>query len=401
MAVDNDNLTEIPEELFGVSEEIAREIMSQVQVPQIVESEDVSLDLETKPTDLENNDEGDISADETANVDQAEEDDDTSADDIPATQPKGDIRAALKQEREKRKARDMELEIVKKELAEIKAKQIVPPQPSVPPQAQQPTEAQPVVEASKQTDVDQKDYTEKLYAAAENVFVERYKRSPNEKVSVRARAEFVKQTGREPDGFSDEDQDALADIRAQITRDDTIRLNQIVYDLDAGIKRHAEQQQAEQQKRLAEQQQVNTVYADIAAVARAKSDYQDLLMFTVERIKQLPADMRNYVAEAFQRVETGQGTMQDVIVAKQFWEASDLLFEKQKAVVIPDVQKEVVDKSEGVKKAEKVKAANSIPRSVNIGGGATAGNITAAELERKLNDGTISDEELEILKKGG
>jgi hypothetical protein len=242
---------------------------------------------------------------------------------------------------------------------------------------------------------------------AEKVFEKKYGYSPSSvNVSAKARAKFVEDHKREPDAFSDEDGDKLADYRLEIKHRDTVRLNALISDIDRGVQQYVTQQKQETER-------LQALNKDFVQEITTKENSQEILKFADERFKQQPVEMQKALSASLQRVQQGEGTYEDVSALRFFYESAELLYSQQQkeseasvAQGEPESKKEpgqpAAQVPDAAKKMEKkLEQAKSLPRSSQLNGGSANASTTVAELARKLEDGTITKEELEILKNGG
>jgi len=394
-----------PEELQGISEETVREIMAEYAPeksgePEPVKTPEEGQEAVVAPDESKEGDVEDKPSDTPADSEDLEEMEDLEeVEEHPEGTKKTVPYAALKAERDKRKAKDVELSARDKVIEELKAK--LEAKAKAPLQVEVPAQSAPQPTAVPQTKDDGIPYVDRLYAESEKIFKQRFGYAPTASdLSAKARAAFTEQFGRDYDPFNDDDQDVLSDMKINMRAKDTVRLNSIINDLDRSIQQVAANQKREQDERMA----TSKGFLDDL---NSKENFQDILAFADERLKTQPTEMKKSLFSSVQRLQAGKATYEDISALKFFYESSELLYDRQQEKVKagesntnpePPAKKPA---SAATKVEKKLEQAKSLPRSASLNGGGSSTTTTVAELARKLEDGSITDEELEVLKNGG
>ncbi len=271
----------------------------------------------------------------------------TKPDDDP--EKHGDVRVALKIERQKRQQLQAELE---------RLKAGAQPPTVHPLQGQQP-QVQPNQNATT--------YEDLLHNEAMRRFEARY--------------------GRKPDIYDPDN--ATAEIA---------KFNVIIRQVDDDVR----QLQAQEAERQGKQTAVNNDYGVFVSGLMADDLYEANKQKVVQAIEALDPDTQNLIVNAAQRLETGKGTRQDLFIAQTFWnqtvgskpagQAQEQTGQSQKQEVT------VTPVPTQVNKMEKAKQMEAHPRTDQIKGSNTQGGYTVAELERLLREKEWDDIPKDIQK---
>ncbi|MDF2499302.1 MAG: hypothetical protein K0Q77_16 [Anaerosporomusa subterranea] len=343
-----DNDVVIPEELDGISREIALEIMQEaaeleasakqesnqpeVKQPDVAapaattatETNGQSTQLEVKTPDST----GASAPDTTQSTDNGEDKDKM----VPL--------AALHDERRKRQENDKRLAALEAELQQLRAAKTTQPQalPSQPVQTQmgqQPLKQQPETEDQK---LQTGNYRKQLIQAAKEKFKE--------------------DNGREPDMYGNEDDGAEISI--------------LVNELHSSV-------MAEASRINNERQTVVSAYQEFATRETATPEYNDVWNYMVNRVSQLPPAQQQALTQAFEKATNGTGSMADVLAITNLWESSKLMWKAEKATKVPDTVVTTAQAPQNT--AAPVPAASNVVMPVNI-----PVQSQPASIEQKLNE---------------
>jgi hypothetical protein len=338
----NEQVTEIPAEYAdqfeGVSKETALEILREAGL------------LPDQSSKENNQDDKASGEDQTGKQGAVQQPDGTKPDETNKTKPDetkpneedpdkvgGDVRVALKIERQKRQQLQAELD-------KLKTQQ---------PQVQQPVQ-QPVTQPPGQQP-NTPEYEDLLHDE-----------------SVRR---FEKKYDRKPDFFDPEGKDLA-------------KFNVIVRQVDKEV----ETLQAEETERQAKQTAVNNDYVAFTNEVMADDLYEANKQKVIQAIDDLDPNMQNMLVGVVNRLEAGRGTAQDVYIAKSFWNqivgssvaqtgnTDQQQTETQTEVTVIPVQPAPTNK------IEKAKQMEAHPRTDQIKGSNTQGGYTVAELERMVQE---------------
>jgi hypothetical protein len=341
----------VPEELGGLSEETIREIMSELP-DEVDESETGEPAPETQPGDQEV-DEPEV--DESEPVDQGGEEDESEPQEQADTakDQKTVPYQALKEEREKRKATSAKLEEQERVIKELQQRLT---------QLEKPPEAAKSATEAAEDEEQGSAYYHQLFEEAEK--------------------EFERREGRAPDELSGRDM---------------VILNRIAGDIDTAVKSTYTRQMAEAQER-------QKIYVEFAKEVTAKPDFKEIVGFVTKRVDELPPIARDYLLAAYQRTETGKGSLEDIIAVRNFWEASEALYRLTQKATPEEASVATPPTTKAVKTAEKIEKMAAHPRSASIPAtGTSGGALSVAELQRLLNseDWDKIPPEVQRILKGG
>jgi len=242
----------------------------------------------------------------------------------------GDLRVALKIERDKRKQ-------LQDEINRLRA---TAPQQPAPVQAQQPSLQQQPENIQQRAD-----YEDMLQAEAINRFKQKY--------------------GKEPDFYDPEG-------------NDLVKFNVLVRQVDRDV-------EAYQNRARQERVQVETTakqYADYVKDQMADDLVEVKRQKAVDQLKQMDPAVAQMIVNAVNRLDAGQGTPQDLYIAQNFWEQVN-----PKPVAAPvTTPPTVTPVASQPNIIEKVKQMEAHPRTNQVSGSNTQGGYTLTELERMLQE---------------
>ncbi|TCL39957.1 hypothetical protein EV210_101155 [Anaerospora hongkongensis] len=353
----NDDVV-IPEELEGISREIALEIMQEAAELKS------STKTETKqPEDKQSNVAAPAATTLTETNVQTTQPEVKAPESTGASAPvttqstdTGDDKdkmvplAALHDERRKRQENDKKLAALEAELQELKAARVQQPQvlPSQQPVQtplsgqQTPGQQQPVTEDSKQQS---SNYRKQLIQAAKERFKE--------------------ENGREPDIYGNEDDNAEISI--------------LVNELHSNVMAEANRLQSERQL------VVNT-YQEFATRETAKPEYNDVWNYMVNQVAKMPPALQQSFTQAFEKASSGTGTMSDVMAVQTLWNNSKLMWEaEQKAKATESATTESAPTQQTTAAPAPAPAAPS-PATTTTAPVTVPAQPQAMSLEQKLNE---------------
>ena len=246
----------------------------------------------------------------------------------------GDLRVALKIERDKRKQ-------LQDEINRLRA--TAPQQPIT--QAPAPVQAQqPSLQQQPENIQQRADYEDMLQAEAINRFKQKY--------------------GKEPDFYDPEG-------------NDLVKFNILVRQVDKDVESY--QNRARQERVQVE----NTAkqYADYVKDQMADDLVEVKRQKAVDQLKQMDPAVAQMIVNAVNRLDADQGTPQDLYIAKNFWEQVN-----PNPAAPTTTQTTVTPVSSQPNTIEKVKQMEAHPRTNQVSGSNTQGGYTLTELERMLQE---------------
>ncbi|WP_110953046.1 hypothetical protein [Anaerosinus massiliensis] len=374
----SDNEPEIPAELEGVDKDIALSILKEAGLnnePETVESEEQTTE---EVQESEESTEGTAASNGEADTDTKQVDDETVEPENQESAEEGQEPAHIpykrfKEVNDKAKAKDAELAKLQAELNALRAQQniAVPQQPPAN-QVQQPPYQQVTNNNLNQSpEVDQT-----LFRQVATTAYERAKKNL---------------------GLSDEDINSIDYADPVKKREWEAAYNIELVRLTQEANNLVERQQREYVQKQQDQQQVNYEYNRLVNDLRGQNDFNDVYQYAcTEAFSSLQPIEQRAVSEAFSRTESGQGSLQDILIVKNhFINAQQKFREKQSndkaAAEVPIVQPVIqpVDKIEKTK--EKIKQMEAHPKVSQISGANSQGGTSIADLERMIQETNWED----------
>lgn len=319
----------IPDELAGVSEETAREIMA-----------------EAANTAEEHNDEENTDNTSTEETSSAEADSDTKQSDDPQLPNQSIPYGRFKQQVDKVHQLEEQLKAYQQKLNS--QQQSVPQQVQQPQQIQQQPPAQP-----------QAQFTPEVI----------------DKLKQAATQEAMRMTGMSKDDLDSMEYMDDTDPRKQGWQ---TAYNLAMTNVYTGIRQAQQQRIVETQKFLSVHnkcvQDFNNFYREKAA----EPDYNDIVSYANnDYFNSLSESEQPVVAAAYQRIERNLASPQDIMLIKRYYTDAQTAYRSQHPVTTAKKNSNPMDK---------VKQAKSFPRSQSVSGSAdVGGNITAEQLEKMLD----------------
>lgn len=342
------NGIEIPEEFDGIDDDIALGLMKDNGLIEDEQKEPEKTEVTTDKVESTDGDDAKKNPDvkeidppttgQAAPVKEQEQGEGTTDDLKDDATGKTVPYQAMIAERKKRKE-------LQAEIAQLKAQYN-----NNPVQVQQPVTQPPVVEQKvEQTAEQQQAYDDYIEKSAVEMFIEKYKREPDE-----------------------------------LSRTDNIILGRYAAKVEDGI-----QEYQEQQKKIAnEAQKNNQSYRQFAADQKARDEYEEIEIAFVEEIKALPPDEQDDFKKALQQCESGTGTRQDVLLVKKFWNdaAKKVVSQNVPSTEIKETTKVVTPQKPAKTDEEKLEQIEKHPKVNLVTGNNASASTSIDEIARLMND---------------
>jgi hypothetical protein len=349
------NRFEIPEELEGISEEIALEIMREAAELEGAEQPDSrsaageSAGIPVAATVTAVSDEGmglDAITPESAGF---------SAPATTQSMDNGDEKdkmvplAALHDERRRRQENDKKLAALEAELEQMRAART------------QPVSGQAVMNGQQQSARLQLEADEQRQQAGQ------YRRQ----LIQFAKEQFKEENGREPDVYANEDDNAemtilINELHGKIM-DETNRIH-------------------------GERQAVSHAYHEFASRETAQPEYNAVWNYMLTRVGKLPPMQQQALSETFERATSGTGSMSDVMAIQNLWESSKLMWKAEQQARTP---RNGMSEAAGVTSSvepqptsleQKLSQIGKHPRVNQVTGGNSQAGPGVSDLERMLKE---------------
>lgn len=323
---DGGQMEPIPEELGGLDEDIAREAMAEMAAMQKEPQGEQEGGIE--PTEQE-----------------------PTGQEPPGTPPPPVPYARFKQKNDEAKALKAELEQMKAQLAARQQQG----QPTAQPQPQPPIQQRPSAPPPPQ-----------------------FQLTPE---NVRLINQAVQQEALRLSGMTQEDVDSLAYLDDGDEKKSRWAMAQQVArgNILDGI-RQAQAQQMQRQRLQDEIQRNATMdFNNYAREQMTQSHYRDVVQYAVTEYfnNEIPPAERPVVAMAYFRVENQMATPQDIVLVKNHFRQALASYQAKKANG---------QRQQGASVTQRVQAANSFPRSMQVEGTGDNGNVSVATIEKMLDE---------------
>lgn len=185
-----------------------------------------------------------------------------------------------------------------------------------------------------------------------------------------AKEQFKEENGREPDVYANEDDSAEMAI--------------LINELHGRIL-------AETNRIHGERQAMTRAYHDFASRETAQPEYNAVWNYMLNRVAKLPPMQQQALSETFERATSGTGSMSDVMAIQNLWESSKLMWKAEQQDKAPRNGSEavaVISSSDphSTSLEQKLNQIGKHPRVNQVTGGNSQGGPAVSDLERMLKE---------------